>query len=73
MEKMVSANYPGGLIRVARDDMYGAQNLFELSKKKQACITSGNMLSSANITESTKKIAAEIYNNDFCKLARLVN
>jgi TPR repeat protein len=71
IKQMISANYPGGLIRVARDDMNEPENLFEVSKKKEACITSGNILSNANTTESTKKIAEEIYNSTFCKLSRL--
>jgi hypothetical protein len=70
---MVSANYPGGFIRVARDDMFNPEKLFEITKKKQACTTSGNILSSTQITESTKKIATDIYDSQFCKLARLTS
>jgi hypothetical protein len=56
INQMVSANYPGGFIRVARDDMFNPEKLFEITKKKQACTTSGNILSSTQITESTKKL-----------------
>jgi hypothetical protein len=73
INQMVSANYPGGFIRVARDDMFNPEKLFEITKKKQACTTSGNILSSTQITESTKKIATDIYDSQFCKLARLTS
>jgi hypothetical protein len=48
--------------------MYDPKNLFEVSKKKEACITSGNILSNANTTESTKKIAEEIFLNSLIRL-----
>ena len=70
---MVSANYPGGIIRVARDDMFNPQKLLEIGKKKQACMTSKDILSSPQITESTRQIATEIYDSQFCKLARLAS
>jgi TPR repeat protein len=73
INQMASANYPGGLIRVARDDLYNPEKLLEITKKKQACITAGNILSNTQITESTKKIAVDVYDSQFCKLARLTS
>ncbi len=73
MNQMVSANYPGGLIRVARDDMFNPEKLLELGKKKQACMTSRDILSNPQTTESTKQIATEIYESQFCKLARIAS
>jgi hypothetical protein len=73
MNQMVSANYPGGLIRVARDDMFNPEKLLELGKKKHACMTSRDILSNPQTTESTKQIATEIYESQFCKLARIAS
>ena len=70
---MIDNNYPGGIMRIAYEDLFNPENLFEITKKKAACRNAAGLVAKTNISESTKKIVTQIHSSAYCSLLRVAN
>jgi hypothetical protein len=70
---MIDNNYPGGIMRIAYEDLFNPENLFEITKKKAACRNAAGLVAKTNISESTKKIVTQIHGSAYCSLLRVAS
>jgi hypothetical protein len=66
MYQMLAKNYPGGLIRQARDYIEDPEYILSIGKKKEACATARNIAARQGISFSTKTIAGDLLNGNIC-------